>query len=228
MVFVIAQFVGASLSWLLLKIFTNFEIRGLKNLKEITRPFIVVTNHESHLDPQLVGVALFHRPTLFPLRYMTKNEFFRIPIFNLLIWLLGSFKAHRKQGIGKSLLTPIRILENGGGVIMFPEGRIIKDRPRIGEGRRGAAILALTTKAVLVPMSLHTPPNYNFLAFLFKRKRIIINIGQPFYLDNTEYPDFSDENTYKATAVIMQKIADLYFQYDYAITDNRVAERRGS
>ncbi len=228
MVFIITQYLGASLSWLLLKMFTNFEIRGLENLKKITRPFIVVTNHESHLDPQLVGVALFHRPSLFPLRYMTKNEFFRIPIFNLCIWLLGSFKAHRKQGIGKSLLTPTRILEKGGGIIMFPEGRIIKDRPRIGEGRRGAAILALTTKAVLVPMSLHTPPNYNFLAFLFKRKRIIINIGTPFYLNNLDYPDFSDENTYKATAVIMQKIGDLYRQHDYSINEQRLGERRGS
>ena len=216
------------MSWLLLKIFTNFEIRGLKNLKEITRPFVVVTNHESHLDPQLVGVALFHRPSLFPLRYMAKNELFRVPVLNFLIWILGAFKAHRKTGIGKSLLTPTRILEKGGGVIMFPEGRIIKDRPRIGEGRRGAAILALTTKALLVPMSLHTPPNYTFFAFLFKRKRIIINIGQPFYLNNLDYPDFSDENTYKATAVIMQKIGDLYRQHDYAITDKRLGERRGS
>lgn len=228
MVFVIAQYVGASLSWLLLKVFTNFEIRGLKNLKKITRPFIVVTNHESHLDPQLVGVALFHRPTLFPLRYMTKNEFFRIPVFNLLIWICGSFKANRKQGIGKSLLTPIQILENGGGVIMFPEGRIIKERPQLGEGRRGAAILALTTKAVLVPMSVHTPPALVWWRFLTTRPRVIINIGKPFYLNNTEYPDFSDENMYKATAVIMQKIADLYFRYDYGIKEKRVAERRGS
>ncbi|MEK7138310.1 MAG: lysophospholipid acyltransferase family protein [Patescibacteria group bacterium] len=228
MVFIITQYLGAGLSWLLLKIFTNFEIRGLKNLKEITRPFVVVTNHESHLDPQLVGVALFHRPSLFPLRYMAKNELFRVPVLNFLIWILGAFKAHRKTGIGKSLLTPTRILEKGGGVIMFPEGRIIKDRPRIGEGRRGAAILALTTKALLVPMSLHTPPNYTFFAFLFKRKRIIINIGQPFYLNNLDYPDFSDENTYKATAVIMQKIGDLYRQHDYAITDKRLGERRGS
>ncbi|MDP2631827.1 MAG: 1-acyl-sn-glycerol-3-phosphate acyltransferase, partial [Candidatus Uhrbacteria bacterium] len=98
MVFIITQYIGASLSWLLLQIFTNFEIRGLKNLKDITRPFIVVSNHESHLDPQLVGVALLHRPTLFPLRYMAKNELFRVPVLNLLIWILGAFKAHRKTG----------------------------------------------------------------------------------------------------------------------------------
>lgn len=228
MVFIITQYVGASLSWLLLRVFTNFEVRGLKNLKEITRPFIVVSNHESHLDPQLTGVALLHRPTLFPLRYMAKNELFNYPGFNVLLWLLGAFKAHRKTGIGKSLLTPTRILERGGGLIMFPEGRIIKERPKLGEGRRGAAILALTTKALLVPMSLHTPPGLVWWRFLSTRPRVIINIGNPFYLNNTDYPDFSDENTYKATEVIMNKIADLYFQYDYDIKEKRIAERRGS
>ena len=228
MVFTIAQYVGASLSWLLLKIFTNFEIKGLNNLKEITRPFIVVSNHESHLDPQLTGVALLHRPTLFPLRYMAKNELFNYPGFNLLLWLLGAFRAHRKTGIGKSLLTPTRILERGGGLIMFPEGRIIKERPKLGEGRRGAAILALTTKALLVPMSLHTPPGLVWWRFLSTRPRVIINIGNPFYLNNMDYPDFSDENTYKATGVIMKKIADLYFQYDYGIKERRITERRGS
>lgn len=228
MVFTIAQYVGAGLSWLLLKIFTNFEIRGLKNLQAITRPFVVAANHESHLDPQLIGVALLHQPTLFPLRYMAKNEMFNYPGFNLLLWLLGAFKAHRKRGIGKSLLTPTKVLERGGGVIMFPEGRIIKERPKLGEGRRGAAILALTAKAQLVPISLHTPPGLVWWRFLTTRPRVIINIGAPFYLNNLDYPDFSDANTYKATAVIMQKIAELYFQYDYGIEDKRLAERRGS
>ena len=228
MVFTITQYVGAGLSWLLLRIFTRFEIKGLNNLQAISRPFVVAANHESHLDPQLVGVALLHRPSLFPLRYMAKNEMFQVPGLNVLIWILGAFKAHRKTGIGKSLLTPTRILERGGGVIMFPEGRIIKPRPQLGEGRRGAAILALTTKAVLVPIALHTPPGLVWWRFLTTRPRVIINIGAPFYLNNTDYPDFSDENTYKATKVIMEKIADLYFQYDYGINDKRLAERRGS
>lgn len=228
MVFALVQYISASLSLLLLKIFTNLEIEGRQNLKEISRPFIVVANHESHLDPQLTGVALLWRPSLFPLRYMAKNELFNYPVFNLLIWLLGAFKAHRKQGVGKSLLTPTRILERGGGVIMFPEGHIVVDRPCLGEGRRGAAILSLVTKAQLVPMSLHTPTDFSFLDFLTKRRPVVIQIGQPFYLNNLDYPDFSDENTYRATQVIMKKIAALYFQYDYGITDKRLGERRGS
>jgi len=211
----VSQYIGGVLSWLLLTLFTRLEVHGKENIKDISKPFVVVSNHESHLDPQLIGVALLQRPGLFPLRYMSKNEFFKIPVFNLLIWLLGAFKAQRKKGIGKSLLVPTKILEKGGNVIMFPEGRIIKERPKLGEGRRGAAILALTTRAGLVPMALHTPHGLSPLKFLFTRPRIVIRIGEPFYLNNLEYPDFSDKNTYAATKVIMQKIADLYFQHEY-------------
>jgi 1-acyl-sn-glycerol-3-phosphate acyltransferase len=51
-----AQYVAAFISWVLLKTFTRFEIIGRENLKEVSRPFIVVSNHESHLDPQLTDL----------------------------------------------------------------------------------------------------------------------------------------------------------------------------
>ena len=215
MFFAVPQYIGAAISWLLLKIFTRFEIDGLERLKEINRPFIVVSNHESHLDPQLVGVAMLYRPSLFPLRYMAKNQIMHIPIFGQLLWFLGAFRAHKKKGIGKSLFTPTKILEAMGGVIMFPEGRIIPERPQLGEGRRGAAILALTTRAQLVPIALHTPYKLTLWKFLFTRPRVVIRIGEPFYLNNLDYPDFSDTNTFAATKVIMEKIGDLYYRHKY-------------
>jgi 1-acyl-sn-glycerol-3-phosphate acyltransferase len=215
MLFAVFQYIGASISWVILRTFTRFSIIGIENLKEVTKPFIVAANHESLLDPQLTGVALLHRPSLFPLRYMAKNELFSYPILGQVIWLLGAFKAHRKQGIGKSLLRPTKILERKGGIIMFPEGRIIPERPHLGEGRRGAAILSLTTRAQLVPVSLHTPSGLTLWRLFTTRPTIVINIGEPFYLDNLQYPDFSDENTYAATREIMQKISDLYYRHQY-------------
>jgi len=176
---------------------------------------MVVSNHESHLDPQLAGVAMLYRPNLLPLRYMAKNRLMYLPVFGQLLWILGAFLAHKKKGIGKSLFTPTKILENGGGVIMYPEGRIITARPQLGEGRRGAAILALTTRAQLVPLSLHTPHKLTMWKLLFTQPKVVIRIGEPFYLNNLEYPDFSDENTYAATKVIMEKIAALYYQHQY-------------
>ncbi len=209
------QIIATSVVWAVLKIFTRFEIHGTENLKEVSRPFVVVANHESVLDPPLIGVMLLHRPQLFPIRFMTKDLLIYIPIFGQIIWLLGAFRARKKKGIGRSLLAPVKILEGRNGVMMFPEAHIIHERAHLGEGRRGAAILALTTKAQLLPVSLHTPANLNLFTFIFTRPKIVVRVGTPYYLNNLDYPDFSDENTFAATKVIMQKIADLYFQHKY-------------
>jgi len=222
------QYLAAIISWLILKVFTNMKVIGGENLVDATQPLIVASNHESHLDPQLIAVALLKKPSLFPLRYMTKDEFFGYPIFNLLIWALGAFKAHKGKGIGKSLLAPTKILENGGSVIIFPEGKLIRLRPGIGKGRRGAALLALFTRAGILPVSVHTPHSMTPWEFLFKRRRVVVNIGVPFYLNNLDFPDYSDENSYRATEVIMKKIAHLYNQHQYDIPERRVSERRGS
>lgn len=214
--FVVFQYIGALLTVLFLKAFTRLEIHGQENLRELKKPFIAVANHESHLDPQLVGVALLARPGLFPLRYMAKNELFRIPVLNLIMWLMGAFRAHKKRGIEVSLRTPFRILKKKGAVIMFPEGKVVPERPKLGEGRRGAAMLALMTDAALLPVAVHTPHDLPpIIPFAVDRPRVVIRIGEPFYLNNVDYPDLSDENTYRATQQIMERIGDLYHRHEY-------------
>lgn len=216
MVIAFFQYLAAGISWLFLKVFTRLEIHGLEHLQDLEKPYIVVANHESHLDPQLVGVALLGRPSLYPLRYMTKDILFYIPGLNLLLWLLGAFMARRKRGIERSLRAPLNILKNRGAVIMFPEGRMIIARPKLGNGKRGAAMLSLMTGAALLPMSIHTPHDLPpIIPISLNRPMIVIRIGRPFYLNTRDYPDLSDSSTTKATAKIMAEIAELYFQHTY-------------
>ena len=211
----ICQRLATRLSFLWLKTFTTLTVLGQENLSLIKRPVVVVANHESHLDPQLIAIGLLKRPDIFPLRYMTKNQLFLYPGFNLLIFLLGAFRAHKKKGLDKSLLTPLRTLKANGAVVMFPEGKIIHARPELGQGRRGAAILALISRAAILPLALNTPANLSPWALLTKRPKIVIRVGTPFYLDGIEYLDFSDEMMSKATSKIMSKIDTLYRQHDY-------------
>lgn len=216
MLFTPFQYIAAFFSWVFLQLFTKLEIHGLENLDGVKKPLIVVANHESHYDPQLVGVALLSRPEFLPVRYMAKNILFFVPGLNLLIWLLGAFPAHRGKGIEKSLKTPLAILKSGGVVIMFPEGRMIIERPKLGEGRRGAAMLSLMTGASLVPMSIHTPHDLPpIIPLTVGRPRIVIRVGKPFSLKAADYPSLSDENTARATKTIMDRIGELYFKHTY-------------
>lgn len=201
--------------WLVLELFTDFEILGRDNLKEVKKPLIVTSNHESHLDPLLLGVAFLTQPRLYPLQFLAKNEMFNYPVYNVLIYLLGAFKAHRKKGLDRSLLIPMRIMKRKGTVVFFPEGKIISQRPKLGQGRRGAAVLALLSGATILPVSLSSPANLTPWRFLTTRPHLTVRIGRPYQLDPAEYLDFSDENMTRPTGVIMDRIAALYQQYRY-------------
>lgn len=49
------QYLGMICIWLILRIFSKLEIIGRENLKDLEKPLIIVSNHESHLDPPLRG-----------------------------------------------------------------------------------------------------------------------------------------------------------------------------
>ena len=198
------------------RLFTKLEITGQENIKSVKNPYIIVSNHESHLDPELVASSLYaSNKKLFPISFVTKDSFFKIPVFAQIIIALGAFPAHKKEGIEKSLAIPTQIINDGGGVIMFPEGRIISERPLLGEGRRGAAILGHTTDATIIPMSLHTPANLSVFKFVFTQPKIVVRIGKPFKLTPIKFNNMSDDQIAKSTKDIMTKIGELYFQHKY-------------
>lgn len=208
--FIVAlQMVAGTVSWLVFSLIFRIEVRGREHLRQVNLPLIVIANHKSVLDPQLVWIALMGRPALWPLRYMTKDPFFFVPGFNLLVWLLGAFRAYRGTGLAHSLrISTILLQKSLGTLIMFPEGKIIPLRGRLGQGRPGTAVLGITTGAALLPIGLITPPGLTFGHVLAKRVTIIMNIGEPFNLAafaNTEKPTVS-----RATQYLMERLRETY------------------
>lgn len=199
----------------MLKIFTDFSIEGIENIRNVKKPVILVANHESTLDPPLIGVMALYNPRLFPIRFMAKNQLFWYPVFNLLIFLLGAFKANKKQGIDNSLRTPLRILKHRGTLMMFPEGHIMPERGKLGLPRKGTSILGIMTDAAILPMSLHTPFNLHPLKLIFGRPKIAIRVGPSIYFDNINFPDVADATIAKANQLVIENIGKLYARHKY-------------
>jgi 1-acyl-sn-glycerol-3-phosphate acyltransferase len=80
---------------------------------------IVASNHSSNLDPLLVGVAFPRR-----LRYFAKEELFRPFLFGRIIRALGALPVSRADNAAAAgaLKAFFRLLEDGGDVLIFPEG----------------------------------------------------------------------------------------------------------
>lgn len=198
---------------IILWIFTDFEIIGQENVKNLKGPLLILSNHKSYWDPQLVNNAFPLNTNLLPMRYMAKNELFRYPGLNLLIIFLGAFKANNGFGFEKALEKPSEILKNNGIIIMFPEGKKCADINAICEGKKGAATLALRHHNVpILPIAIAGQFKMGLLQLLSFKRKIKINIGKPFYL-NDYSEEFSDnqDNYQKGTDIIMGKIKELYF-----------------
>lgn len=80
-------------------------------------PLLVCSNHQSFLDPVLVGLAFDRR-----LNYLARQSLFRFAPFRLLIQFLDAIPLDR-DGLGLAgLRESMRRIKRGEGVLIFPEG----------------------------------------------------------------------------------------------------------
>lgn len=107
---------------------------------------LLVANHSSFLDPPLVGGVSPRQ-----LSFMAKAELFRVPLFGGLIRRLNARPVRREGADAAALRTALRILQDGGVLLMFPEGTR-GDEGTLREPKPGAAMLAVMSGAPVVPV----------------------------------------------------------------------------
>ncbi len=111
-------------------------------------PLIVVSNHQSHLDPPMVGCGCPRR-----LNFFARKSLFDSPAFG---WILSSFDSipvDRETSPLSGLRETLRRLKRGEAVLMFPEGARCSDG-RIGPFRSGFALLATRSQATVLPAAI--------------------------------------------------------------------------
>ncbi len=113
-----------------------------------TGGFVIASNHQSYIDPVLLGGGLERR-----LSFMARDTLFDFPLFGGVIRRVGAFPV-RREGVGKEgLQEAVRRLRSGEAVVVFPEGT----RSRTGEiGRMkdGAGLLSRLADVPVVPAAV--------------------------------------------------------------------------
>ncbi|MCC2667708.1 MAG: 1-acyl-sn-glycerol-3-phosphate acyltransferase [Armatimonadetes bacterium] len=110
-----------------------------------TGSFIVASNHISSLDPPVVGTG-FWRPAV----YMAKEELFRNPLIGWFYRQLNAFPIKRGSADRAAVKHAFDQLQQGGGLVMFPEGT----RSKTGELREpeiGVGMIAYRSGAPVIP-----------------------------------------------------------------------------
>jgi 1-acyl-sn-glycerol-3-phosphate acyltransferase len=109
---------------------------------------LVVSNHQSHLDPVLVGLACDRR-----LNFVARDTLFGFPPFR---WLINSLDAIPidREGIGLGgLKESLRRLKSSEMLLIFPEGTRTRDGD-VGELKAGFIALARRANAPLLPVAV--------------------------------------------------------------------------
>lgn len=137
-------------------------------------PALIVANHSSVLDPPIVAVAAPRS-----LYFLAKAELFSIPLFGRLVFALNARPVRREGGDSRALRTALRVLETGQALVIFPEGTR-GDEGALREGRPGAGMLAVLSKAPVVPAYIEGSgralPRGHWLP---RRSKIRVSFGPP-------------------------------------------------
>lgn len=111
---------------------------------------LVVSNHQSFLDPVLLGAALPRS-----LSYMAKSELFEVnPLFTWLIRSLGAFPVRQGGSAAGAIKETIDRLQEGRALNIYPEGT----RTATGEimaFEKGIALVVRRAKVPVVPAAIH-------------------------------------------------------------------------
>ncbi len=124
----------------------RMELTGVERIPA-EGPTILVANHESMLDPWLLGIA-----TPRPIRYMAKAELWNYPVLRNIMEWWGTFPVARGVGDREAVGRAAELLAEGQVLGMFPQGTCLPYRRR--PWLRGAARLALSTGTTIVPICI--------------------------------------------------------------------------
>ena len=158
----------------------NLIVEGAEKINT-SKSYVVVSNHPSTLD-------IFTHITALPvsIRFLTKTELFRIPIFGRVLKVLGLPRIDRENAsanfekINDSIL---KVIENKNSIMIFPEGKRSNQKELL-PFKKGSAYIAKDFDLPIIPVVTHNAHNLMTKGEVWLRSgEIIIEIMDP--INNT-------------------------------------------
>ena len=172
-------------------VFDRPVVKGQENIPE-QGPLIVMANHQSFLDPPLVGITMKRQ-----VFFLAKEELFKNVLFGCVLKKIGVIPLKRGRTGTRSLRKSLKILSEDKVLGLFPEGtRSSKDE--ITEIKPGAVFIALKSKAPILPVGIN---NIN------GPQKLKVSIGPSFNLDSYYDRKLSKEEKKEVADFILNKIA---------------------
>ena len=165
--------------WLLLSFFTlvyRARFFGTHSIPD-TGGLLIIANHQSQLDPPLVGVGIRRRN----MAAIAREGLFRHFPLGALLRAVGCIPIKEDSGDAGALRSAIEQLKRGRVVVIFPEGSRSPDGT-IQPFKRGVWLLMMRSGAPVLPAAVEgcfdAWPRQRTLPHLFGQ-RVAVSYGTP-------------------------------------------------
>jgi long-chain acyl-CoA synthetase len=145
------RYAAVKMLYLLFKVLLRLRAAGLENLPR-KGPFLLCPNHLSYIDP-LVVLAPLPYDVLERVFFVGASEFFISPFMKLLARVANIFPVDPDTHLLRAMKVGAHGLRSGRILCIFPEGARSFDG-RLGEFKKGAAILAREIGVPMVPVAI--------------------------------------------------------------------------
>ena len=160
---------------------------------------IICCNHTSISDILFLGVLCPRQ-----IYFMAKDELFKNKLLAWLFTKLGAFSVNRRTGDKGAINRAEEILSEGKILGIFPEGtRHPGEAPH--KAKPGAAMLALTTKAPILPSAVYRDEGK--VKFL---QKVSFRFGTPISFEEYGSEDVGKTAIRRVSELITEKITELW------------------
>lgn len=160
--------------------------------RRLPKGCILVSNHQSLLDFVLYLIVFPFRSIRF---LMAEVLFGKNPVLRTFLYCIGGIRVDRDGKNFSFISDSLEVLDQGGNVGIFPQGRLpVGEKPF--PFTPSTAFIALHADKPIVPV--YTDGGYG----LFKRSQVVI--GAPMVL-NEYFPELQDKQRLRALTEMLQK-----------------------
>ena len=177
-------------------LYFNINVKGIENITSSEGKLMLISNHQSYLDPVMLGLYVKNRRLFF----MAKQELFKVPILSCIIKRLGAFPVKRGSRDLGAIKMAKDLVNRGKIVAMFPEGTRSKSG-KLLKPKVGAAKIALATGASIIPCSI-------FYCGKLPRSRVFVEYGRPIsVLDVLQDSNLAESDLRsKSLKIVLEKV----------------------
>jgi 1-acyl-sn-glycerol-3-phosphate acyltransferase len=129
-----------------IEVFSTLDVEGWDNVPQGS--CLLASNHQSMLDPPLVGSCLPRE-----ISFIARKSLFDNPIFGAVIRACHSIPLDRGEADIGAIRVALAALQAGHGLLIFPEGTRSHDG-KIQEAKAGAGLLACKSGVPVVPIHI--------------------------------------------------------------------------